>query len=236
MLHITFATLLRPVSGWIASIGGRSYLRVHPGKYVVASLLVLLPHNSVAATDVAGKITVVQGVVTVKKPGIEKPLKLNVGDTVLVGDELRTGPASRAQLLFKDGAFASLSEGTALRVNLYVYDKFTLRRKAYIAALSGMARYVVSVRTGKGSSFNIETGTSLIRANLADFIVSVQDGSTKLYVLDRIVSIKTSSPLVIGGLGVRKNHGTTVLEESAPSRPFVISRELRMSLLRETGL
>ena len=235
MLYTTFGPLLRLVFGWIASIGGRSYLRVHPGKYVVASFLLILPHISVAATDVAGKITVAEGVVTVKKPGIEKPLKLNVGDTLLVGEELRTGPSSRAQLLFKDGAFASLSEGTALRVNLYVYEKSTLRRRVHISSLSGTTRFVLSVRSGKGSSFNIETGTSLIRANLADFIVSVQDGGTKLYVLDRIVSIKNSSPLVIGGLGVRKNHGTTVLKESAPSRPFVISRELRMSLLRETG-
>lgn len=117
------------------------------GRNIYLLLLILavflFPADNLAADTAIGKLTVVQGTVTVKKSGVEKAVAVGEGDSVSVGDVLQTGKNSGAQLVFTDDSLVNMSSDTAVRVNQYIYEPGKNRRKAIVKILGGKTRFVI---------------------------------------------------------------------------------------------
>ncbi|MEX1266239.1 MAG: hypothetical protein WEA08_04900, partial [Woeseia sp.] len=89
--------------------------RTLPGFVVVLLLVALAP---AADATPAGQVIFATGQVTAERT---PPEPLAKGDDVLVEDTVRTGSASRAQLLMLDGAKIAIRPESALRIEEFAY-------------------------------------------------------------------------------------------------------------------
>lgn len=194
--------------------------------------LVFQPKDVHAAGEAAGKLTVVRGSVTVKRPGNEKLLPARAGDTLFVGDILKTGTESAARAVLTDDSSVTLSSATAVRINQYAFEAATGRRTAAAKVLDGKARFVVALQN-RESFFRVETAHALIAAWAADFVAVVFPEETDVVVLDRGVSVKNISQLIVNEVDLESNQKTVVKSRTQPSRPAVVTSEERRKLIRD---
>lgn len=206
------------------------------GRNIYLLLLVLavflFPTDNPAADTAVGKLTVVQGTVTVKKAGVEKAIAAGEGDSISVGDVLQTGKNSGAQLVFTDDSLLNLSSDTALRVNQYIYEPEKNRRKAIVKILGGKTRFVIYRERSGESAFYIATDKAAITAGIADFVVTVLPSETEVAVLENSVSIKNASYLIVGEIRMGINQKTSVKKGTPPSRPSVITPQERREYIK----
>lgn len=199
------------------------------------SFFILFQIKAVSAGELAGRITIVNGTVKVKKAGVEKPVPVKNGDRIFVGDLLSTGERSKVQVTFIDDAFVNLSSATTVRVNQYIFEPEFNRRRAVINVLDGMARFIFYKGRQGNPSVIVEAGYALITANMADFAVKVSPLQTDIAVLDREVSVKNVSPLTIGEMRIGMNQKTSVKKDAAPLMPDILVPFQRKSLIKETS-
>ncbi|MFH1075481.1 MAG: FecR family protein [Pseudomonadota bacterium] len=196
--------------------------------FSVAYLILSNPIDGMAEDLPVGRCSVVTGKVTIKKAWVDEKNAV-VGDSVVVGDILRTEKNSIARVMFIDDSFINLSPETSLMIKQYIYepsvDSATNkgcagcydRRKAIIKLQGGIVRFVIFKQRGKGSSFNVETNNVLTQANISDFVVTALSDETEVAVLSGSVSVKNISPLIIGTISVGVNQKSIIKGKTPPS-------------------
>ncbi|OHE24440.1 MAG: hypothetical protein A2Z43_03670 [Syntrophobacterales bacterium RBG_19FT_COMBO_59_10] len=190
--------------------------------------------SNLFADDFAGKITRVQGQVTVRMPGWENIAAVRAGDSLAVGGLMETAKNSRVQLIFTDGSFMRVLPESTLRVNQYSYTPEDKRSSAIIQVLGGRARFVVYDKMrGSGSRFVVETEHASIGARIADFFVSVSPKETEVAVIGSSLSMRNISSLVVGNVGLGTNQMTVVKKKTPPSQPSTIPAEQRKKYIRD---
>ena len=102
--------------------------------------VVLLLADVATALDWVGKITESQGQVSIIRSG-QTLARLGSGG-VLPGDEIVTGPSSRAKIWFKDNSQITLSEKSRFKVDALEYNE-GVNRKSVFTLVSGKARALV---------------------------------------------------------------------------------------------
>ena len=198
-------------------------------------VLFFLQVECFAADSPVGKLTFVQGVVTIKKDGIENKIIARVGDSISSGNVLETRKNSRAQVVLTDDSVINLSSGAALRVNQYAFEKKNDRRTAIIKVLEGKARFIVYKQRSKESSFKVETSHALISAGTGDFIAEVSDKETEVAVLDGGVSVSNSFYLTVGKVWIGANQKIVVKEKTPPSGASVITSQQRRTYSKDAN-
>ena len=78
-------------------------------------VLVIAGHGSLLAAEPVGWVQEVKGTVTILSNG--KTSKAKIGDSLNVQDTVKTGAASRVQIMFKDKTTLALSENSEFRIN-----------------------------------------------------------------------------------------------------------------------
>jgi len=185
------------------------------------------------ADEPVAAITYTRGNVTIKRTGQEHPAAAHEKDRMAVGDVVLAGADSSAQITFPDEAFVTLAPNSSLRVNQYTYDPGQQRRTVVVKVLSGQARFLAYKPLSEDSSLRVETGQALILTNIiADFVVSVSRRETEVAVLDKGVSVRNASPVVVGELGLGVNQRAVVKEKSPPAQPSIITPEQRKAYLK----
>lgn len=193
----------------------------------------------------------VQGIFTVKKIGADKTLPVKSGDNIYVGDRLYTGKNSRGRIIFTDSSSVILSSETTLRVNLYRYElddgKMFIRssadekrrlevdvysRRMSVQQLSGKVRFVVSRQLG-GSEFVVEADKAVVSGSSADFVITILPDGTEVAVLDRSVTVKNISNLVVDVVHLGANQRTSVKEKAPPSQPTTITQQQRSMYIKD---
>ncbi|MDP3029167.1 MAG: FecR family protein [Deltaproteobacteria bacterium] len=188
------------------------------------------PVDSMAADAPVGKLAIVSGKVTVKRAGAEKRT-VAAGHYVFVGDIVQTEKNSMSRVVFTDDSFINLSSATALMIRQFTFDPEENRRTAIMKVLGGMARFVIYKQ--RNGSFNVETNSASVRANIADFGVAVLPDETEVAVLDGAVSVENISPLTIGKIRLGINQKTIVREKTPPSEPVTLSLKQRKVYLKD---
>lgn len=207
---------------------------LHKGIYLFFLLVfTLLPNVALSEENAVGRLTVIAGSVTVSKTVTQKVSPARVGDKIFVGDVLRTGKESRAQIVLTDDSSVNISTGTALRVNQYAIETAINRRTAIIKILEGKARFVVFKQRNNGSAFRVETKQAAISAGTADFVAVVSPGETEVAVLDGGLSVKNISNLTVGVVSLGANQETVVKEKFPPSGPTVITTQQRRTYSKD---
>jgi hypothetical protein len=187
------------------------------------------------ADDYAGKITTVQGKVTVRMPGWDNVSTLKAGDRFPVGGELKTGKNAKTQLIFTDGSFVRILPGTTLRVNQYSYLPTDRRSSVIIKMINGRARFVVFDRQrGAGSRFVVETKLTSLSIGITDLFVTVSPAETEVAVIGGAINVKNISPLVVGTVRLGVNTRTILKEWTPPSMPAAIPYKEKRKYVKET--
>jgi len=121
----------------------------------------------------AGKITEVEGSVSVIRGAQSIAAKMGTG--ILVGDEVSTGPASRAKIWFRDQSVITLAEKSRFKVDALDYNPGVNRRSMF-TLVSGKARAMVSGWFGKSQEeqYQIRALSTVAGVRGSGVIVEVQ--------------------------------------------------------------
>jgi len=210
------------------------YTSVQQFVVAVFMLCILLPvanaHASVA------EFKKVHGVVDVFHKGERKASLAAVGAAINVGDTVRTGRRSRAQLKFSDGSVLNIGSLAKIQVGEFSFDADTKVRKSSIRNLRGKVRAAVSKSTEKESFFRIETpgavaavrGTNFIVAAISPKVTAVLTISGSVAVSNRHGPQQNNTVLVLA------NQVTYVVSHKAPSTPIKASAKVLGNMVSGT--
>ncbi|HQM46932.1 MAG TPA: FecR family protein, partial [Smithellaceae bacterium] len=151
-------------------------------KLKLTSFIVMMLILSVWAVAVqaapAGKVTNLEGKVDITSTGqLLKPLL--IGDTVHVGDIIRTKSASKCEITWIDGSIARLAPNTRLQVTTFNLHQNS--RKTILSLFRGKIQNVVTASarlfSGKGDSqYEVHTPTSVCGVRGTTFFNSYENG------------------------------------------------------------
>lgn len=199
------------------------------------SALVFSPAVTFPADTKVGAISFVKGKVYIKKPGKEKLVSAGAGAGIFTGDIISTSAGSKARIIFIDGSFVDIASNSKLMITLYFFSKGENRRKAVILLMKGKLRAIAYKNyKGKGSTFIIKTSSAIIQTNRADLVVTATPAETEVAVLERSVSLKNVSKLVIGEISLKQNQSSTVKEGMPPTYPVPVTFQQKKQYIRET--
>lgn len=109
---------------------------------LAAIAFVALPENAHAI--LAGRVSSLQGDVTVTRLGELNPRPVSRMMEIHVNDQITTGSDGRVRILFTDDSVVSLAENSKLRVSKQVYNPAARQRESVIDLFRGKVRSVVS--------------------------------------------------------------------------------------------
>ena len=155
----------------------------------LASFLLGLFMSAHAAVDTVGTVTAVRGEVKIIHIGKNRPAK--VGDPLYKADKIVTGPASEAQLLFKDRTMITIGSQSRMRIADYLYDKRADSRTDFHLA-KGFFR-VLTGKIGKVArkNFKLKTANATIGIRGTEILIETdpQKGDNIACVMGRIVVV-----------------------------------------------
>jgi len=124
-----------------------------------------------AAPELAARVDVITGTVTVDRAGKQEALK--AGDPVFVKDRISTGAGSSAEIVFIDQSRMKLAADTTLEIAGYVYNRSEKIRQGLISLTYGKARFAVQDLQGfNDRRFRVQTGTAVVGSLDTVFIVA----------------------------------------------------------------
>jgi hypothetical protein len=111
---------------------------------VVISLTLALAGVGIADAAVVGRLTQVEGRVSLLKGGNLPAVTVKTGDPVEPGDVVRTKSLSRAQITFIDKSILTISPESRIAVAEYLVDTSQRKRRAVLDIFQGLALVVVN--------------------------------------------------------------------------------------------
>jgi hypothetical protein len=155
-----------------------------------------LPLSALAADPQVGKVVALRGNATIERRG--KSIPAAVKSPIEANDAFRTGPNSRAKLLFVDDSVLTLGENTRMSIREFVHQKGKGGSSIY-NLIDGKMRSVVG-RT----RFEVRTPTAVAaaRGTVIYFEVGRLDNQdySKILCLEGKVDVRSTSPAVTGGV------------------------------------
>lgn len=150
---------------------------------IITLVMVILPSLSFA--DEVGSFSRVEGRVDILKAGAAAAVPVKPGDSVSMGDIVRTKSDGKAEITFRDDTTIKLAPETRMKIDEYAFNPDNSRNKGVVGLLRGKVRAVVSkTRAGiipiaiGASSFNINTPTAVAGVRGTDFFVFHDRGVT----------------------------------------------------------
>ena len=143
-------------------------------------LLILMTFAAIVQAAPAGKVTNLDGRADITAPG--QPAKtLSIGDTVNVGDIIRTKRGSKCEILWVDGSIARLAENSRLQVNEFNMEKEM--RSTIIVLFRGKVQNIVIAATKlfgqkEDSKYEVHTPTAVVGVRGTKFFAYHQDGTS----------------------------------------------------------
>ena len=107
-----------------------------------------------SAAQPVGRIAKTEGGVTINRNGVA--ITLNVGDAVLKGDVIQTGSDGSVGVTFADGSVFSLSAGSRIVVNEFLYDPNGSSNASLINIVQGTVDFL-SGQIAKTGSMKVST-------------------------------------------------------------------------------
>jgi len=163
----------------------------------------------------------VHGGVDIFHEGERKSIPVAVGAVVNVGDTVRTGKRSRAQLKFADGSVLNIGSFAKIQIGEFSYNADTKVRKSSIRNLRGKVRAAVSKSMHKDSFFRIKTPGAMAAVRGTNFAVDVISPSETIVVTFKgaVAVSNLLSPQKNNSVLVLANQITRVIATRAPTPP-----------------
>ncbi len=219
----------------MVSIFNQEYYRRIITPLLLFSLLTL---SGVSEGAVGGtiKVALLSGDVSVRNPGADSYKAVTVGDKVKFGDLISTSVDSKVQLVFADGSFLNISESSLVRVDNYIWERKSFKRKVFIRIFKGAGRFIFRSMAGEGSLLRIDTDEAVINTRVADIIVSVGEFGTMVLSVEGRAVVGNKSKLIVGTVNLNSNEETILTRDGAPSAPKLVFRSEMRDWLRKTDM
>ncbi len=138
-------------------------------KYI---LLLLFGINLFAAP--VGSVVNVEGNSFRKSIDLGNYTKINQGDIIYQGDEIRTYKNGKVKIIFSDDSIIYVASQSKMLINQVVYDVNAQSRETKITLLNGKLKsWVSSAFSSKKTNYSIETATSVIGVRGTKFVVNI---------------------------------------------------------------
>ncbi len=164
------------------------------------ALLLLLPLLAQAAP--VGKFTSIEGAVDVTSPGKEA-IKANLGDSLNVGDIIRTKSKSKSEVTFLDGTVLRIAESSRLRVSEFAQQQE--QRTAILNLFRGKIQNIVKTLAGASaekSKYEIHTPTAVCGVRGTQFFAYHQAGVSGAVVTEgTIYAFSANKPGEVRNIG-----------------------------------
>ncbi len=170
------------------------------------------------AGQIAGKITKVEGRVDILRAGAAAAVPVKMGDTVNVGDILRTKSDGKAEITFIDNTAMTVGPKSRLGIDEYFYKADEEKRSASLKIYRGRTGFQIPkpVYPAEGSKFEMKTKTAVAGVRGTEGIIHT-DGVERVYVKEGVIEFK--NPL--GSVIVSKGEVGEVFAGRAPvERPY----------------
>jgi hypothetical protein len=166
----------------------------------VAPAVAQVPSGVVAAVDAAAT----------GLPPAALPQGLAVGNPIVSGERITTGPDSRAQLLFADGSTVTLGPSSDLTIDDFAFDPAARTAQLAMTETAGTLR-LVGGRASKDAPVRLDTPTATIeiRGGVNLVTVAADGGATETiqaYGRDTVATSKSTGErqtLVKNGFAMR---------------------------------
>jgi len=180
-----------------------------------AGLLLMLCWAAQGFAAPAGKITKLQGRVDITSPGTSAR-SANTGDSILVGDIIRTKSNAKAEIEFSDGSIIRLAPGSRVEINEYMMDK--KQNRGVFNLFRGKIQNIVKKSRGffgfgKSNRYEVHTPTAVCGVRGTDYFSSYVRGASNFI-------FKEGS-----GYGYNKNRPDQVMQIQAGQALTVIGAD-----------
>jgi len=188
------------------------------------------------AETAAAEFKKIHGLVDVFHAGEKKAVVVAVGASVAVGDIVRTGRRSRAQLQLADGSVLNIGSLTKIQIGEFSFDAERKIRKSSISDFRGKVRAAVSKSTNKNSFFQIKTPGAVAAVRGTNYGVDAIS-PTETVVVTYTGAVQVSNrhgPPQQKPVIVRKGQFTRVLSTQAPTTPAAAPKKILKNMTSGT--
>jgi hypothetical protein len=147
--------------------------------------IVVTGARAFAAGSDVGEVTKLRGQARAARNGSN--VMLDVGTKIQSGDTIVTGPDARLKLQFQDGSTMTIGETSKLSIDKAAFEGG--KRDIAATLLDGIVRCAVA-KAAAGSNFEVSSSLVTSAARGTEWIVSIKDHTTSLFVLDGVVNAK----------------------------------------------
>jgi len=142
---------------------------------VIAAIFLLLAAQNALAQATAGKLTAVNGPVTITRAGAT-PITGAYGTPVLVGDHIVTGPSGSTTVTLTDGTQMELTESATLVIDQNLVTSTGTRQNTQVSLLGGVVRSLVRFTPGTPPNFEVHTPNAVAAARGTSYDCQYQQG------------------------------------------------------------
>jgi hypothetical protein len=182
-----------------------------------------------------GRVTALEGKVTVLRQGKFAPEPLTLQKPVFQEDIIETDRASKVRITLSDAMVISLGEQSRLELQQFSHDVRQQTRAGRLAIAWGVFRAILKDMTSP-SGVEVITPTAVAAIRGTDLMGEVTADSAAIVVLEGTVAVSNVRPMVHGVSTLTPGMGTTVKAGEPPSTPTRWSESRIEGLRRATAL
>ncbi len=199
-----------------------------------AFLVLLLAFPGVAQAAAVGKFTQVAGEVDLLKQGKLPAAPVKLGDGVEPGDVVRTKSQARAQITFMDDTTLTISPGSRVAVESYMYDAEKKQRHGVVQVFYGMVETVVNkILQAEKPDILLKTHTAIMGVRGTKWYAVLHPIATDIYNEAGKVCASNSFAEVAGEACLKDMEFTRVSFNMPPTVPTPFPRQELLILQKQ---
>ena len=210
-----------------------------------------MQRTAYAGITVAGSIKLVEGVtisesVKVVRAGYESIVPGIPGDSVFIGDTIKTGDAVKVKVELGDNTVMTAAPNSVVQITGMFMDRSLAKRKVAFKVLKGTVRFAVphAFKEGpnaaetpwKASSVTIDAVSAVATVQGTNLIVTVNPADVEIAVLDGVVGVHSPQPDSGNAVVLNANEVSVTRKSDVPGPAESLAPERREVLVRRTTL
>lgn len=187
-----------------------------PLTVLLASLCIAI---SGASAKVVGTLAAIEGDVDVGRSSVWE--MASVGDSVAMGDEIKTGPTGRAKILFEDESLLSIGVDSHITIDDHIFDPSGSSTSIFSLLRGKLNALVTEYYKTAGSQYEVRTATATCGVRGTEFVVRYDEVAEKtdVTVVSGIVAVHSLVDPTGPGVLVTASEVTTVEDGELPTEP-----------------
>jgi len=204
---------------------------------VLAILAFLVGPLTPARAEVVGHLTQVEGQVDLLKGGQLPANAVKLGDGVQPGDVLRTKSLSKAQITFIDNSTLTISPGSRVSIEAYMFDAAQNKRNVVLQLFRGLALVVVNkLLKSEEPNFVVKTHTAVMGVRGTEVGIRLYPNFSEFLNFKGKTCVKSNYPEIQGSVCLENWQGTRVNDGLPPTLSFGLSVEDRRLFLNHLAV